>query len=182
MSNFEREVLCCILLDNQLIYQAVSKLSDDDFTDFRNASIFRALKKILIEEKSDGVDIALLRSIVNFEDSANLSCRGSIIPSLHQQTFNRYIEKVKENSTRRALYRHFLTSSEEIKKLGKVNFKEWLNEKESQFTIILNNFRKDVVKDLFNPKAIHSENEILVQTISGKSEQVVGGLRPDSGC
>lgn len=150
-NSFEREVLCCILLDNKLIYQAVSKLSDDDFQDVRNLAIFRALKKILIEEKSDGVDISLLRSIVNFEDSHTylVDVYNSLPTSAN---INSYIEKVRENSARRALHRHFLSSSEEIKKLGKVNFKEWLNGKEAQFIGILNNYRKDVVKDSFSPK------------------------------
>lgn len=151
MSNFEKEVLCCILLDNRLIYQAVAKLSDDDFTDYKNFSIFRALKKILIEQKSDGVDIALLRTIVNFEDSHTylIDVLNSLPTSVN---INGYIEKVRENSAQRALYRHFLASSEEVKHLGKVDFKEWLNDKEAQFTGILNSYRKDVVKDSFNPK------------------------------
>lgn len=151
-SNYECEVLCCLLLDNKLIYQVVSKITDEDFQDARNLTIFQAMKKILIDEKSDGVDISLLRSIINFEDSGPylVSIYNSLPTSAN---INSYIEKMRELSVRRSLYRHFLVSGEEIKNLGKVNFKEWLNSKETQFTGILNNYRKDVVKDSFSPKA-----------------------------
>lgn len=161
-NNFEREVLCCILLDNRLIYQAVSKLSDDDFQDYKNLSIFRALKKILIEEKQDSVDIALLRTIVNFEDSHSylVDIYNSLPTSAN---IHSYIEKMREATARRALHKHFLASSEEIKKLGKVNFKEWLNEKESRFIDILNSYRKDVVKDSFNPKVYTKRMRFLYQ-------------------
>jgi len=149
--NHEKEVLYAILYDNKLIHQAVTKLSDDDFSDFRNASIFRALKKILVDEGRDGVDIALLRDVVNFEDS-HLYLREIYDLIVTSANINSHIEKVKENSIRRAIYKHFLASSEEVKHLGKINFKEWLNNKEIQFTGILNSYRKDVVKDLFSPK------------------------------
>jgi len=162
MSNYEREVLSCILIDNRLIYQAVAKLSDRDFEDCRNLCIFRGLKKILIEEKCDSVDIGILRNIVNFEDSHTylVEVFNSLPTSANIQS---YIQKVKEHSIRRALHRHFFASSEEIKQLGKVNFKEWLNNKEAEFTGILNDFRKDVVKDSFNPKVYTKRMRLLYQ-------------------
>jgi len=187
--NFEREVLCCLLLDNKLIYQVVSRLSDDDFQDAKNLITFRALKKILIEEKCDGVDLALLRTTINFDGS------GPYLVDIYESlptsaNINSYIEKMREDSARRVLHRHFLASSEEVKKLGNVNFKEWLNQKESQFVGILNNYRKDVVKDSFSPKIYTKRMKFLYQqyrdnpssnrgpkTGFNSLDEMMGGLR-----
>ncbi|MEW5804607.1 MAG: DnaB-like helicase C-terminal domain-containing protein [bacterium] len=158
---FERQVLCCILLDNKLIYQAIPQLSDDDFEDYRNVSIFRALKKLIVEEKRDA-DIALLRNLVDFEDSGSyLVDIFNALPTAGR--IDNYIQQVKEYSAKRALYRHFLASTEEVKKLDKLNFKEWLNQKEAQFTGILNSYRKEVVKDSFNPKVYTQRMRFLYQ-------------------
>lgn len=152
IENFEQHVLSCILLDNKLIYQAVSKLSDEDFTDYKNLATFRVLKKILVDEGHDVVDIAVLMESVKFEGShIYLTDIIGALPTAGN--FKIYIDKVRENSAKRALYRLFLASGEEIKKLGTVDFKEWLNKKESQMDEIINNYRKDVVKDSFSPRS-----------------------------
>jgi replicative DNA helicase len=188
-TEFERHVLCCILLDSRLIYQAVSLLSDDDFTDYRNVTLFRAMKKIIITEKHDVLDIALLRNAVNFDDSGLYLT--SIINSLPTAgNFKLYVEKLRENSARRTLHKYYFSSGEEISKLGQINFKEWLNKKESQFGQILNSYRKDVVKDSFNPKVYTKRMRFLYKQYRenpGNSrgpktgfrmlDEMVGGLR-----
>lgn len=185
---FERQVLSCILINNKLIYQAISRLSDLDFEDSRNVQIFRALKRLIIDEKRDA-DPALVRKLVDFEDSA--SYLVDVLDALPLGgKVNSCIQQIKENSAKRALYKHSLVFSEEIRKLGRVNFKEWLNQKEAQFDKILNDYRKDVIKDSFNPKVYAQRMRFLYQQYRDKPadcrgpktgfsflDKMMGGLR-----
>src|SRR5215204_378637 len=104
----ERVILGAILLDNQLITQAIEKLSPDDFYSPLHRRIFKAMTALF--ERSERIDPILIGEELKKDGSIESIGGVAAITNLtyglpHFTDVKDYIRVVKEKSTMRSLIR-----------------------------------------------------------------------------
>ncbi len=168
-SQAEMSILSCILQNNSLIHDVINRISDHDFHDLKNRSLYQILKRLILDEKKE-VDLVVL----------NHACQGqeNITPHYLTEVFDsapstallpEYVIQVEETVTRANLLSLFHRYDHELQNKSS-NFNPLLNTLDEEFRRITTSFRSNVIQSSIEPFAYIDETLRLYEQYKNNPE------------
>lgn len=166
----EKGLLGCILLDNMLIYKAMSNLNEYDFIDRKHKIIYEVFSNLIINKKIR-VDVS-----VAYHELKVKGITIKTILDLNEFTptsliIDSYINAIKSNSAKRGIINFYSNLKNEISNVNEQNFKDWIDSKEAQFREITDNYRGNKIKnDIISSKKLNKTIERYEYYYKNKSK------------
>jgi len=147
----EMGVIASIIMDNARIHKVVGLLADDDFKDGKNRVVYKACKKLILDNKQPA-DLVTIRDYFRENEIISPVYLTRILDATPTAGhINYYIAQVKQYATELKLWSFFACAGKQAQEKDG-NFKNYLTKLEAQLRDITDYYRGNGIDNEIEPE------------------------------